>query len=237
MAHEPHHILIVDDDERLRVLLTRYLNEQGFIVEGAATLADAEAGIQLARFDLIVLDLMLPDGDGLDFCRKLRSRGVTVPVIMLTARGDDVDRIVGLEIGADDYLAKPYNPRELLARIRAVLRRRAPAETPAEPKGVQKFGPFTLDRDRRMLLRDGEVVKLTTGEFVMLSVLAEHPRQAMPRECLMGIVHGEGEEATLRSIDVTISRLRRIIEPDPRNPRLIQTVWGQGYVFVPDGLD
>ncbi|MBK8284285.1 MAG: response regulator [Ahniella sp.] len=237
MAHEPLHILIVDDDERLRVLLTRYLNEQGFIVEGAATLADAEAAIQLARFDLIVLDLMLPDGDGLDFCRKLRSRGVTVPVIMLTARGDDVDRIVGLEIGADDYLAKPYNPRELLARIRAVLRRRAPLEATTESKGVQKFGPFTLDRDRRLLLRDGEVVRLTTGEFVMLSVLAEHPRQAMPRERLMGIVRGEGEEATLRSIDVTISRLRRIIEPDPRNPRLIQTVWGQGYVFVPDGLD
>lgn len=237
MAHEPLHILIVDDDERLRVLLTRYLNEQGFVVEGAATIAEAEAGVLLAKFDLVVLDLMLPDGDGLDFCRKLRSRGITVPVIMLTARGDDVDRIVGLEIGADDYLAKPYNPRELLARIRAVLRRRAPAEPVAESKGVQRFGPFNLDRDRRLLMRDGDVVKLTTGEFVMLSVLAEHARVAMPRERLMSIVHGAGEEATLRSIDVTISRLRRIIEPDPRNPRLIQTVWGQGYVFVPDGLD
>lgn len=237
MPHEAPHILIVDDDERLRVLLTRYLNEQGFIVEGADTLAAAEAGIQLARFDLLVLDLMLPDGDGLDFCRTLRNRGFTVPVIMLTARGDDVDRIVGLEIGADDYLAKPYNPRELLARIRAVLRRRAPADPKSAAKEVQKFGPFTLDRDRRLLLREGDVVRLTTGEFVMLSVLADHPRQAMPRERLMGIVHGEGEEATLRSIDVTISRLRRIIEPDPRNPRLIQTVWGQGYVFVPDGLD
>ena len=231
-------ILVVDDDLRLRDLLKRYLSEQGFAVDTVADAAAMDRQQGRVRYDLMVLDLMLPGEDGLAICRRLRSSGSRLPIIMLTAKGDDVDRIVGLEMGADDYLAKPFNPRELVARIHAVLRRQAPAETPgapsAEPKIVE-FGPFALHLASRALTRDGASVPLTTGEFALLKVLALHPREPMSRDKLMELARGRELEHTDRSIDVQVSRLRKLLGEDPQSPRYVQTVWGFGYVFVPDG--
>jgi two-component system phosphate regulon response regulator OmpR len=232
-------ILVVDDDLRLRDLLKRYLSEQGFAVDTVADAAAMDRQQARVRYDLMVLDLMLPGEDGLAICRRLRSSGSRLPIIMLTAKGDDVDRIVGLEMGADDYLAKPFNPRELVARIHAVLRRQAPAETPgapsAEPKVVE-FGPFALHLASRALTREGASVPLTTGEFALLKVLALHPREPMSRDKLMDLARGREHESYDRSIDVQVSRLRKLLGEDPQQPRFIQTVWGFGYVFVPDGL-
>jgi two-component system phosphate regulon response regulator OmpR len=232
-------ILVVDDDLRLRDLLKRYLSEQGFAVDTVADAAAMDRQQARVRYDLMVLDLMLPGEDGLAICRRLRSSGSRLPIIMLTAKGDDVDRIVGLEMGADDYLAKPFNPRELVARIHAVLRRQAPAETPgapsAEPKVVE-FGPFALHLASRALTREGASVPLTTGEFALLKVLALHPREPMSRDKLMDLARGREHESYDRSIDVQVSRLRKLLGEDPSQPRYIQTVWGFGYVFVPDGL-
>jgi two-component system phosphate regulon response regulator OmpR len=231
-------ILVVDDDLRLRDLLKRYLSEQGFAVD---TVPDAQAmdrSLARMRYDLVVLDLMLPGEDGLAICRRLRKGANKVPIIMLTAKGDDVDRIVGLEMGADDYLAKPFNPRELVARIHAVLRRQAPQETPgapsAEPRTVE-FGPFALHLANRALTRGGEAIALTTGEFSLLKALALHPRQPMSRDKLMELARGRELESFDRSIDVQVSRLRKLLGEDPQQPRFIQTVWGFGYVFIPDG--
>jgi len=231
-------ILVVDDDLRLRDLLKRYLSEQGFTVE---TVPDAQAmdrSLARVRYDLMVLDLMLPGEDGLAICRRLRKAANNVPIIMLTAKGDDVDRIVGLEMGADDYLAKPFNPRELVARIHAVLRRQAPQDTPgapsADPKTVD-FGPFALHLANRALTRDGQPISLTTGEFSLLKALALHPRQPMSRDKLMELARGRELESFDRSIDVQVSRLRKLLGEDPQRPRFIQTVWGFGYVFIPDG--
>ena len=232
-------ILVVDDDLRLRDLLKRYLSEQGFAVDTVPDAGAMERQQQRVRYDLMVLDLMLPGEDGLAICRRLRSSGSRIPIIMLTAKGDDVDRIVGLEMGADDYLAKPFNPRELVARIHAVLRRQAPLETPgapsAEPKVVE-FGRFALHLASRALTKDGENVPLTTGEFALLKVLALHPREPMSRDKLMELARGREHESYDRSIDVQVSRLRKLLGEDPQQPRFIQTVWGFGYVFVPDGL-
>jgi len=237
-------ILVVDDDERLRDLLRRYLTEQGFNVFVAA---DATAMNKLwmrERFDLLVLDLMLPGEDGLTICRRLRGGGDKTPIIMLTAKGEDVDRIIGLEMGADDYLGKPFNPRELLARINAVLRRKGPLEVPGAPTQeeiVVNFGEFTLNLATRSLKKktaDGEEpVELTTGEFSVLKVFARHPKMPLSREKLMELARGREYEVFDRSLDVQISRLRKIIEPDPSKPKYIQTVWGLGYVFVPEGKD
>ena len=232
-------ILVVDDDLRLRDLLKRYLSEQGFAVDTVPDAAAMDRQLQRVRYDLMVLDLMLPGEDGLAICRRLRASGSTLAIIMLTAKGDDVDRIVGLEMGADDYLAKPFNPRELVARIHAVLRRQSPPETPgaptAEPRVVE-FGPFALQLASRALTRDGENVPLTTGEFALLKVLALHPREPMSRDKLMDLARGREHESYDRSIDVQVSRLRRLLGEDPHQPRFIQTVWGFGYVFVPDGM-
>jgi two-component system phosphate regulon response regulator OmpR len=188
--------------------------------------------------DLVTLDIMLPGMSGLDVCREIRRRGIDVPVIMLTARGEEFDRVLGLELGADDYLPKPFNPRELLARINAVLRRRtgddAPGAPAAEGKPVE-FGAFSLDLVTRTLTRNGEVVPLTTGEFAVLKAFARHPRVPLSREKLMEMARGREYEAFDRSLDVQISRLRKLVEPDPTKPRYIQTVWGLGYVFIPDG--
>jgi two-component system, OmpR family, phosphate regulon response regulator OmpR len=231
-------ILVVDDDLRLRDLLKRYLGEQGFAVDTVPDAAAMDRQMQRMRYDLVVLDLMLPGEDGLAACRRLRSAGEELAVIMLTARGDDVDRITGLEIGADDYVAKPFNPRELVARIQAVLRRQARAQTPgapsAEPARVV-FGPFTLDLATRSLMREGEPVPLTTGEFALLKVLALNPSQPMSRDKLMELARGRELEPSDRSIDVQVSRLRKLLGEDPQSPRYIQTVWGFGYVFVPEG--
>jgi two-component system phosphate regulon response regulator OmpR len=180
---------------------------------------------------------MLPGEDGLTICRRLRSQQSAPAIIMLTAKGDDVDRIVGLEMGADDYLPKPFNPRELLARINAVLRRRAPAGPPGAPSAggdVHRFGPFEFNLATRALTRDGKAVSLTTGEFSVLKVLVQHPRQPLSRDKLMELARGREYEVFDRSIDVQISRLRKIVEEDPAHPKHIQTVWGFGYVFVPD---
>ena len=233
-----HRILVVDDDLRLRDLLKRYLGEQGFAVDTVPDAAAMDRQMQRMRYDLVVLDLMLPGEDGLAACRRLRAAGEELAIIMLTAKGDDVDRITGLEIGADDYVAKPFNPRELVARIQAVLRRQARAQTPgapsAEPASVA-FGPFTLDLATRSLTREGEPVPLTTGEFALLKVLALNPSQPMSRDKLMELARGRELEPSDRSIDVQVSRLRKLLGEDPQSPRYIQTVWGFGYVFVPEG--
>lgn len=231
-------ILIVDDDQRLRELLMRYLNEQGFAAQTANDGPGMEAMLAANNFDLIVLDLMLPGEDGLAICRRLRGSGNSTPVIMLTARGDEVDRIVGLEMGADDYLPKPFNPRELLARINAVLRRHIPrpASIPASEAAASiAFGEFVFDPSARSLHRNGVPIPITSGEFALLNVLATHPRQPLSRDKLMELARGRELDAFDRSVDVQISRLRKLIESDPAQPRYIQTVWGYGYVFVPDG--
>lgn len=235
MAETAPRLLLVDDDARLRELLLRYLQSQGFEVRGVGDGAQMRQALDRGHYDLIVLDLMLPGEDGLDICRRLRGQGDTTPVVMLTAKGDEIDRIVGLEIGADDYVPKPVNPRELLARIRAVLRR-SPEIAPGAPRpdgGSIAFGPFRLDLGTRALTRDGEALRLTSGEFAVLAVLLRHPRQPLSRDRLMSLARGRGHEAFERSIDVAVARLRKLLEDDPRQPRLIQTVWGVGYVYVP----
>jgi two-component system, OmpR family, phosphate regulon response regulator OmpR len=231
-------IMVVDDDARIRDLLRRYLTQEGFEV------IVAEDGKALSRamirepINLIVLDLMLPGEDGLSICRRLRAAGDRTPIIMLTAKGEDVDRIVGLEVGADDYLGKPFNPRELLARVHAVLRRRPALEAPGAPSAdseMMTFGPFDFDLGQRTLKKSGEEIALTTGEFAMLKALVRHPRQPLSREKLAQLARGREFEPFDRSLDVQISRLRKMIENDVAQPRYIQTVWGVGYVFVPDG--
>ena len=231
-------ILVVDDDQRLRSLLVRYLGEQGFEVRAVPDAQGMDKMLARERCDLLVLDLMLPGEDGLAICRRLRAGSPELAIVMLTAKGDDVDRIVGLEMGADDYLPKPFNPRELVARINAVLRRRAPAGPPGAPvagSALHRFGPFELNLATRSLTHDGKPVQLTTGEFSVLKVMVEHPRNPLSRDKLMELARGREYEVFDRSIDVQISRLRKIIEKDPAHPRHIQTVWGFGYVFVPDG--
>jgi two-component system phosphate regulon response regulator OmpR len=236
MKSVPGKILVVDDDLRLRDLLSRYLSEQGFTVETAADGTDMDRRLARGRYDLMVLDLMLPGEDGLAICRRLRASGEQVPIIMLTARGDEVDRIIGLEMGADDYLPKPCNPRELLARINAVLRRQGggPASAPSSEEQSVRFGPFHLDLATRQLTRGGDPVSLTSGEFALLKTFVQHPRHPLSREKLMELTRGREHEAFDRSIDVQVSRLRKLIEVDAGSPRFIQTVWGFGYVFVPD---
>jgi len=231
-------IAVVDDDLRLRELLSRYLTEQGFVVQAVSGGAALDQLLERERVDLVVLDLMLPGEDGLAICRRLRAAGSEVPIVMLTARGDDVDRIVGLELGADDYLPKPFNPRELVARINAVLRRRrapAPPGAPAQTDRTVDFGRCRLDLGARTLERDGQSLPLTTGEFALLKVFVEHPRRPLSRDKLMELARGRDHDAYDRAVDVQVSRLRKLVEDDPSKPRHIQTVWGFGYVFVPDG--
>ncbi len=241
MAELKTRILIVDDDQRLRDLLVRYLGGEGYEVKAVADGQAMDKQLGRERYDLVVLDLMLPGEDGLSICRRLRAQGGAQPdspaIIMLTAKGDDVDRIVGLEMGADDYLPKPFNPRELLARVNAVLRRRVPAGPPGAPWASTEafqFGEFSLNLSTRTLTRGGKAVPLTTGEFSVLKVLVQHPRQPLSRDKLMELARGREYEVFDRSIDVQISRLRKIVEDDPSHPKHIQTVWGFGYVFVPE---
>ena len=237
LANRTDKIVVVDDDARIRDLLRRYLAQEGFEVIVAED-AKALSRIMLRdAVDLIVLDLMMPGEDGLSVCRRLRAAGDKTPIIMLTAKGEDVDRIVGLEVGADDYLGKPFNPRELLARIHAVLRRRPPLEAPGAPAAESEsvsFGPFVFDLSARSLHKNGVEISLTTGEFAMLKALV---RQPLSREKLAQLARGREFEPFDRSLDVQISRLRKLIEQDPASPRYIQTVWGVGYVFVPDGAN
>ena len=238
MVERTPKILIVDVDPRLRDLLRRYLGENGFNV---LVSENGEAMKRLwvrEHFDVLILDLMMPGEDGLAILKRLRAEKDMTPVIMLTARGEDVDRILGLELGADDYLGKPFNPRELLARIHAVLRRRPRQDAPGAPSmenEVVKFGDFELDLGTRVLKKNGEIVPLTTGEFAVLKAFARHPRQPLSRDKLMEMARGREYEAFDRSLDVQVSRLRKLLEPDPSKPRYLQTVWGLGYVFIPDG--
>ncbi|MCL1063044.1 two-component system response regulator OmpR [Shewanella benthica] len=237
MGQETSKILVVDDDMRLRALLERYLMEQGYQVRSAANSEQMDRLLERENFHLLVLDLMLPGEDGLSICRRLRQQGNTIPIIMLTAKGDEVDRIIGLELGADDYLPKPFNPRELLARIKAVMRRQS-QDVPGAPTQQEEevtFGEFTLNLATREMYHGEEAISLTSGEFAVLKVLVSHPREPLSRDKLMNLARGRDYSALERSIDVQVSRLRRLIEKDPANPRYIQTVWGLGYVFVPDG--
>lgn len=231
-------ILLVDDDLRLRTLLQRFLEDKGFIVRIAHDATQMDRLLEREIFSLIVLDYMLPGEDGIQICERLRQQNIETPIIMLTARGGESDRIDGLNAGADDYLAKPFNPNELLARIRAVLRRQV-REVPGAPSLQQgetvQFGECSLDLSTRTLSKGNEKITLTTGEFAVLKALVEHPRQSLTRDKLMNLARGREWGAMERSIDVQISRLRRLIEEDPAKARYIQTVWGVGYVFVPDG--
>ncbi|TNC95059.1 MAG: ompR [Gallionellaceae bacterium] len=233
-----HRILIIDDDVRLRDLLLRYLNEQGFDTKAVGDGEAMDGALRNGRFHLLVLDLMLPKEDGLSILRRLRGTSEQVPVILLTAKGDEIDRIVGLEMGADDYLPKPFNPRELVARINAVLRRKGsqPAGAPDADEKVIAFSDCELNLGTRELKRGGKLLALTTGEFALLKTLITHPRHPLSRDKLMELSRGRDHEPFDRAIDVQISRLRKLIEPDTNKPRFIQTVWGHGYVFVPDGM-
>jgi two-component system OmpR family response regulator/two-component system phosphate regulon response regulator OmpR len=237
--NESHHqhILVVDDDARLRDLLTRYLSEQGFDVKAVADGQQMDKARTREHFHLIVLDLMMPGEDGLAICRRLRGQGDQTPIIMLTAKGEDIDRIIGLEMGADDYLPKPFNPRELLARIHAVLRRQStlPPGAPGDSEERVRFGNIEVDLAARTLKRGDELQSLTTGEFAVLRILLQHPRQPLSRDKLMTLARGREQGPFDRAIDVQMSRLRKLIEADPAQPRYLQTVWGFGYVFVPDG--
>jgi len=233
MSEDTKQILIVDDDAALRELVTDYLNASGYSVEGVGDGAAMRAMLNQGPVDLVILDLMLPGEDGLSLLRWLReSHGP--PVIIVSARGDEVDRVVGLELGADDYLAKPFGPRELLARVRAVLRRAAdPGVRPDGP--VLTFGPFRLHLNNHVLSRDGAEIPLTSSEFNLLRVLLEHANQVLSRDRLMSLLKGYERSPFDRSIDVRVTRLRRKIEPRPEAPVYLRTVWGEGYLFTPRG--
>jgi DNA-binding response OmpR family regulator len=226
-------LLMIEDDGRLAAMVGEYLSQSGFAVTHAA---DGEAGlaaVQDAPVELVILDLMLPDIDGLEVCRRLRAlpgEMARVPVLMLTAKGDPMDRIIGLELGADDYLPKPFEPRELLARIRAVLRRRQPGAAPEHK--LMRFGALEIDRDARVVTVDGQARELTSYQFDLLVTLAERAGRVLTRDQIMEAVRGRELEAFDRSIDVHMGRIRAAIEADPKNPKRILTVRGVGYVFA-----
>ena len=230
-------VWVVDDDPELRKMVGTYLLDQGYDVRCLCDVKQLEARLEIQRPDLLVLDLMMPGDDGLTALRRLRDAGDDLPVVMLTARGEAVDRIIGLEQGADDYLGKPFLPRELTARIEAVLRRRSamPAGTPVAEGGQVNFGENVLDLSARTLFKDGVPVVITSGEFSLLASFVQHPHRPLSRDRLIELARGPGCDTDSRSMDVQISRVRKLVEPDPKRPRYIQTVWGYGYVFVPDG--
>lgn len=226
-------ILIVDDEASIRVPLASYLAGMGFATSEAANAAVARTAIEGTRYDLVVLDVMMPGEDGLSLCRHIRATS-DLPVIMLTARSEDADRIHGLEIGADDFVSKPFNPRELLARINAVLRRTSRIETEQASNAVYQFGEWRLETHTRTLKNDcGVATDLSTGEFNLLVEFLRRPQTVLKRSRLLSLSRGR-EAAFDRSVDNMISRLRRKIEPDPKNPIFIKTVWGGGYLFSVD---
>ena len=237
------HVLVVDDDPALRALLGEYLAANGFHVQAVADGAAMRAAMAAGMPDLLVLDLMLPGEDGLALARDLRTRS-ELPILMLSARGEEIDRVVGLEVGADDYMAKPFSPRELLARLRALLRRARPAgATPVPRAGTEvaaagnlpSFGPYTLDVAAHRLLRDGVEVRLTTAEFALLRLFAERPNRVLSRDNIIDLLKGYNRDPFDRSVDIRITRLRRKIEADPAHPAYIRTVRGEGYLFNPRG--
>ena len=236
MSGAPH-ILIVDDHREIRDLVSRALTKDGFRVSVAADGRAMRKVLADSRIDLILLDLMLPGEDGLSLCRAVRAES-NIPIIMLTAKGEEVDRVIGLEMGADDYLPKPFGSRELIARIRAVLRRSgdkgAAVESDKRPKRY-RFDRWQLDTGGRELLRDdGVAVPLSTGEYDLLIVLVERPQRVLNRDQLLDLARGRAANALDRSIDTQVSRLRKKIERDPNDPKIIKTVWGGGYMFTPE---
>ncbi|HNA28819.1 MAG TPA: response regulator [Thiobacillaceae bacterium] len=227
-------VLVVDDDAGIRDLLADYLLKQGLAVATARDGKEMDERLTTFQPDIIVMDLMMPGEDGLALTRRVKAVR-EVPVIILSARGEDIDRIVGLEVGADDYLAKPFNPRELLARIRAVLRRGTPGKSEPGAGEVVRFGPFALDLAAQSLHRDGEELPLTQAEFTLLKLFVEHPGRALSRDQIMDWLKGYERDPFDRSIDVRVTRLRKKLEDDPAHPVYIRTVWGQGYLFSPKG--
>lgn len=227
-------ILLIDDDARLRTLVEDHLTEFGLKVVALPDGRRMVETLKTNQIDLVILDLGLPFEDGLSLCRKIRADS-TVPILILTARGDEVDRVLGLEMGADDYLAKPFSPRELIARIKAILRRARIVAAPAR-KEVENvsFGPFTFDFQHQKLFRDGHIVGITSGEAKLLGILVSHAGQALSRQQIMVLSRGRSYGPYDRTIDVQISKLRKTIEADPADPQFIQTVWGEGYVFYTD---
>lgn len=240
MSKQTPLILIVDDDQALRELLQRYLGEQGFTTAAVASGDAMKNWMSNHQPDLVVMDLMLPGEDGLSLTRDLRAT-TKLPILILSARGEDIDRIVGLEIGADDYLAKPFNPRELVARIRAVLRRNSASnhasEDPLENNKLYTFGAFVLNLNNQTLHKDDEDIALTSGEIALLALLVQHPNHVLTRDHLIDLLKGYDRSPFDRSIDVRITRLRHKIEEDPKHPRYIRTVWGKGYLFTPQGAE
>jgi len=224
-------LLLIDDDARLTSMVGDYLRSNGYEVDAAGSLAAGRERLRLGGYDALLLDLMLPDGDGLDLTRELRADARTrrLPLLMLTARGEPLDRIVGLELGADDYLPKPFEPRELLARVKALLRRAAPATAPDE---VLQFGRLEIDLGARQARLDGQPCDLTGHQFELLVVLAQSAGRVLTRDQIMDAMTGHPLEAYDRSIDVHISRIRAVIEADPKNPRRVLTVRGSGYLFA-----
>jgi len=230
------HILVVDDEREIREPLAKYLARNGLRATIAANAGDARKELKTSAIDLVVLDIMMPGEDGLSLCRHLRET-TDIPVILLTAMAEDTDRVIGLEIGADDYLTKPFNPRELLARIRAVLRRARSIPRPREAAAGErlKFGGWVLDMNRRELIdSDGVAAPLSTAEFKLLSTFLRRPGIVLSREQLLDLTSGRAADVFDRTIDNQVSRLRRKIEADPKDPVLVKTVWGGGYMFTAD---
>ena len=235
MDIESANLLVVDDDPELRELTQAYLEKQGFNVTCVDSGETMDAYLTDHAVDLLILDLMLPGEHGLSIAQRLKKHS-DLPIIIVSAQGEDVDRIVGLEVGADDYLSKPFNPRELLARVRAVLRRSQLADVPstAQP-GNFEFGEFALDTAAHRLSQNGETVPLTSGEFDLLAILVSHPNKVLDRDRILDLLTGAERSPFDRSIDVRVTRLRSKIEPDPAHPAYIRTIWGKGYMFCPAG--
>ena len=230
-------ILVVDDDDKLRDLVIEYLGREGLQVSGASNAVEMDSWMENNQPDLIILDLMMPGEDGLSIARRIRKEQ-EIPILILSARGDEIDRIVGLEVGADDYLPKPFNPRELLARIRAILRRTensAKPDTEEEHSSQHHFGEFTIDLLTNALIRGKEIIDLTPGDFTLLEVFVTKPNRVLSRDMLIELLKGYERSPYDRSIDVRITRLRKKIEPNPEHPQYIRTVWGKGYMFTPQG--
>ncbi len=234
MTEKPLSILVVDDDFELRGLLQRFLGEHGFHVRTAENGAAMDRVLEREPPDLVVLDLMMPGEDGLSICRRLRAAGEAVPIIMLTAKGDPVDRILGLEMGADDYLAKPFTPRELVARIAAVMRRLGSDRAMLRDETVE-IGPFRINFSAMVVERDGTPLTLSSREFALLAALARSPGRPLSRAQLIDRAMGREAEVTDRAIDVQIGRLRKALGDDPQSPRHIRTVWGVGYALTAGG--
>jgi len=230
-------IYVTDDDPGIRDLVAEYLTTQGYAVETAEDAVSLDRLLAVRKPDLLVLDWMMPGEDGLSVARRLRAQHGFPPIIMLSARGEDIDRIIGLEVGADDYLPKPFNPRELLARIRAVMRRQGSraASAVAETARLFHFGPFRVNLEARTLSRDGAEITLTSGEYELLEIFVTHANRALSRDWLMDQLRGFERDPFDRSIDVRVNRLRKKIESDPAHPAYIRTQRGQGYLFVPQG--